>query len=118
MDDGLRLIVGLGNPGPKYELTRHNAGFIVLDMLAARWGAYDWHKRFGARYARDRSRNAILIEPQSYMNDSGRPVQAIATLHKVPPPRILVIVDDLDLPLGTLRMRARVRAAATTDSSR
>jgi PTH1 family peptidyl-tRNA hydrolase len=106
MDDGLKLIVGLGNPGRKYELTRHNAGFIVLDMLSARWGVSEWHKRFDARYGRDRTRNVILVEPQSYMNASGRPVQAIATLYKVPPARILVVVDDLDLPLGTLRMRA------------
>jgi len=106
MDDGLKLIVGLGNPGPKYALTRHNAGFIVLDTLAARWGVYDWQKRFDARYALDRSRHAVLIEPQSYMNLSGRPVQAFATFYKVAPPHILVVVDDLDLPLGTLRMRA------------
>jgi len=67
---------------------------------------YDWHKRYEARYALDRSRRTVLIEPQSYMNLSGRPVQAFATFYKVPPPRILVVVDDLDLPLGTLRMRA------------
>ena len=106
MDDGMKLIVGLGNPGPKYEHTRHNAGFIVLDMLAARWGDFDWQKRFEARYARDRTRNVVLIEPQSYMNLSGRPAQGFATLYKVPPPRILVVVDDLDLPLGKLRLRA------------
>lgn len=106
MDDGLKLIVGLGNPGPKYALTRHNAGFIVLDTLAARWGVHDWSKRYEARYALDRTRRVVLIEPQSYMNLSGRPVQAFATFYKVPPPRILVVVDDLDLPLGTLRMRA------------
>jgi PTH1 family peptidyl-tRNA hydrolase len=106
MDDGYKMIVGLGNPGPKYALTRHNAGFIVVEALAARWGVHDWHKRFEARYALDRSRRAVLVEPQSYMNLSGRPVQAIATFYKVPPPQILVVVDDLDLPLGTLRMRA------------
>jgi PTH1 family peptidyl-tRNA hydrolase len=106
MDDGLKLIVGLGNPGPKYALTRHNAGFIVLETLAARWGVHDWHKRHQARYALDRSRGAVLVEPQSYMNLSGGPVQSVAGFYKVPPPRILVVVDDLDLPLGTLRMRA------------
>ncbi|HEX3467883.1 MAG TPA: aminoacyl-tRNA hydrolase [Candidatus Elarobacter sp.] len=106
MDDGLKLIVGLGNPGRQYEHTRHNAGFIVLDRLAARWGDSAWQKRFDARYVRDRTRNAILIEPQSYMNLSGRPAQGFATLYKVPPQRVLVVVDDLDLPLGTLRLRA------------
>jgi PTH1 family peptidyl-tRNA hydrolase len=106
MDDGLSLIAGLGNPGSEYAFTRHNAGFIVVDTLAARWGVDDWRKRFDARYALDRTRHTVLAEPQSYMNLSGRPVQALATFYKVPPPRILVIVDDLDLPLGTLRMRA------------
>lgn len=81
-------------------------GFIVVDALAERWDVRDWHKKGEARYAVDRSRDAILVEPQSYMNLSGRPVQSVATFYKVPPQRILVIVDDLDLPFGTLRMRA------------
>lgn len=102
------LVVGLGNPGSKYARTRHNAGFIVVDELAARWGLgpRDWQRKNEARYAIDRSRNAILVEPQSYMNLSGRPVQGLATFYKVPPERILVVVDDLDLPFGRLRMRA------------
>ena len=66
----------------------------------------DWDKKGDARYALDRSHAAILVKPQSYMNLSGRPVQSIATFYKVPPQRILVVVDDLDLPFGTLRMRA------------
>jgi peptidyl-tRNA hydrolase, PTH1 family len=81
-------------------------GFIVVDALSERWGVRDWQKKSEARYAVDRSRDAILLEPQSYMNLSGRPVQSIATFYKIPPQRILVIVDDLDLPFGTLRMRA------------
>jgi PTH1 family peptidyl-tRNA hydrolase len=78
----------------------------VVDTLAERWGARDWQKKAEARYAIDRAHGAILVEPQSYMNLSGRPVQSIATFYKIPPPRILVIVDDLDLPFGTQRMRA------------
>lgn len=66
----------------------------------------DWHKKSEARYALDRDHGVVLVEPQSYMNLSGRPVQGLATFYKVPPPRILAIVDDLDLPFGTLRMRA------------
>ncbi len=102
------LVVGLGNPGSRYATTRHNAGFVVVDELARRWGigARDWQKKGEARYAVDRAHGAILVKPQSYMNLSGRPVQSIATFYKVPPERILVIVDDLDLPWGTLRMRA------------
>jgi PTH1 family peptidyl-tRNA hydrolase len=100
------LIVGLGNPGSKYARTRHNAGFVIVDELAERWGVRDWQKKNEARYAIDRSRNAILVEPQSYMNLSGRPTLGLATFYKVPPERMLVVVDDLDLPFGTLRMRA------------
>lgn len=102
------LVVGLGNPGSRYAGTRHNAGFMVVDELARRWGIgpRDWHKKGEAQYAIDRAHNAILVKPQSYMNLSGRPVQSIATFYKVPPERILVVVDDLDLPFGTLRMRA------------
>ena len=100
------LVVGLGNPGSRYALTRHNAGFIVVDALAERWGVRDWQRKGEARYAIDRSRNAILVKPQSYMNLSGPPALGLATFYKVPPPRILVVVDDLDLPFGTLRMRA------------
>ncbi len=78
----------------------------MVDTLAERWGVRDWQKKAEARYAIDRSRGAILVKPQSYMNLSGRPVQSIATFYKIPPQRMLVIVDDLDLPFGTLRMRA------------
>ncbi len=79
---------------------------MVVDALAKRWGAADWQKKGEARYALDRGRNAILVQPQSFMNLSGRPTQALATFYKVPPQRILVVVDDLDLPFGTLRLRA------------
>lgn len=80
---------------------------MVADALAERWGARDWQRKGEALYALDCERGAILVKPQSYMNLSGRPVQSIATFYKVPPPRILVVVDELDLPFGTLRMRAR-----------
>jgi PTH1 family peptidyl-tRNA hydrolase len=78
----------------------------VVDTLAERWGVRDWQRKAEARYAIDRSRGAILVKPQSYVNLSGRPVQSIATFYKIPPQRMLVIVDDLDLPFGTLRLRA------------
>jgi PTH1 family peptidyl-tRNA hydrolase len=78
---------------------------MVVDALAERWGVRDWQKKGQARYGLDRTRETILVQPQSYMNLSGGPTQALATFYKVPPQRILVIVDDLDLPFGTLRMR-------------
>jgi PTH1 family peptidyl-tRNA hydrolase len=102
----LSLIVGLGNPGSRYRNTRHNAGFMAVDAVAARWGADAWQRKGEARYALARSHAAVLVEPQSYMNLSGGPVLGLSTFFKVPPQRILVVVDELDLPFGTLRLRA------------
>jgi peptidyl-tRNA hydrolase, PTH1 family len=102
------LIVGLGNPGADYARTRHNAGFLVVERLAARWRA-DWtyEKKFNARVARlERAeRRVFLSEPQTYMNSSGESVGALATFYRVPTSQLLVIVDDADLPLGQLRLR-------------
>jgi peptidyl-tRNA hydrolase, PTH1 family len=102
----LSMVVGLGNPGAKYKRTRHNAGFIVVDELAERWGAREWHKKNDARYALDREHRALLVEPQSFMNLSGGPTLGLSTFYKIPPERILVVVDELDLPFGALRIRA------------
>jgi PTH1 family peptidyl-tRNA hydrolase len=107
MED-LYLIVGLGNPGREYACTRHNAGFMVLDRLAERWeAALGLEKKFKARLARvERSgQQALLCRPQTYMNASGEAVGAVAGYYHVPAPRMLVVVDDADLPLGELRLR-------------
>jgi len=102
------LIVGLGNPGRDYARTRHNAGFLLLDKLAADWRV-EWavRKKFNSRVARsDRGdRRIFLCEPATYMNASGEAVSALMKFHKVPLPHLLVAVDDADLPLGTLRLR-------------
>ena len=79
---------------------------MVVEELARRWQLSSWTKRRDARLALDRGRNAALVEPLAYMNESGPPALGIATFYKVPPPRILVIVDDLDLPFARLRLRA------------
>jgi len=104
----MHLIVGLGNPGAEYARTRHNAGFLVLALLAGRWRA-DWNydKKFNARLARgERGGNrALLCEPQTYMNSSGEAVGALAAFYRIVPARLLVIVDDADLPLGEIRLR-------------
>lgn len=109
MDDTL-LIAGLGNPGNKYEKTRHNAGFIVVDGLRQRWGG-DWkaEARWHARIARARFGGAqvIFCQPQTYMNESGRAVAAVSGFYKLQVDRMLIVVDDADLPLGTVRMRRR-----------
>jgi len=99
------MVAGLGNPGRQYERTRHNIGFIVVDELARRWSAEKWKNERGARTALARSRETLLVEPQSFMNASGEPLLALATFYKIPPPDMLVVVDDLDLPFGKLRMR-------------
>jgi PTH1 family peptidyl-tRNA hydrolase len=102
------LIVGLGNPGADCARTRHNAGFLAVERLAARWRA-DWkyEKKFNARVARlERGdRRVYLGEPQTYMNSSGESVGALKTFYRVPLSQLLVIVDDADLPLGQLRLR-------------
>jgi len=103
----MRIIAGLGNPGRQYERTRHNIGFIVVDELAKRWSVDGWKKERGSQTALARSRETLLVEPQSFMNLSGDPLLALATFYKVPPPQMLVVVDDLDLPFGKLRMRER-----------
>ncbi len=101
------LIVGLGNPGRQYANTRHNAGCHVVDRLAAACGLHFDEQRSHAMLARGRIEEVgvALLKPQTYMNLSGEAVSAVARFFKVPPERTLVIFDDLDLPLGTLRLR-------------
>jgi PTH1 family peptidyl-tRNA hydrolase len=100
-----RLIVGLGNPGKEYERTRHNAGFMVVDELASRFGLSGWKTKDSARQVLDSSRQVVLVEPTSFMNLSGTPVRLISSWYRTPPSDVLVVVDDMDLPFGSLRMR-------------
>lgn len=99
------MVVGLGNPGRKYEGTRHNVGFEVLDRLAASASAsFESRPRWQAAAAK--LPNGIwLLKPGTFMNLSGRAVQAAAAFFKLPPESLLVIFDDVSLPLGTLRFR-------------
>ncbi|HEX7283802.1 MAG TPA: aminoacyl-tRNA hydrolase [Vicinamibacterales bacterium] len=103
----MKLIVGLGNPGPEYRDTRHNVGFKVVDELARRHGVNSWNEKFGGLEARIRVADvpAILSKPLSFMNLSGSAVQQFSAFYKVESPEILVIVDDVELPLGRLRAR-------------
>jgi PTH1 family peptidyl-tRNA hydrolase len=103
------LIVGLGNPGRRYAGNRHNAGFHVVDRLAAVSDIRFNERRNRAHLARGRIEGVgvTLVKPQTYMNLSGEAVGAVARFFKVPPERTLVIFDDLDLPLGTLRLRLK-----------
>jgi peptidyl-tRNA hydrolase, PTH1 family len=101
------LIAGLGNPGPEYAGNRHNAGFMCADDIAA---------RAGARFKRDRSRSQIftavvagvpvvVAKPMTFMNLSGGPVASLCRFLKIPPARVIVIHDELDLPFGTVRLK-------------
>jgi PTH1 family peptidyl-tRNA hydrolase len=106
--ESCHLIVGLGNPGAEYAKTRHNAGFALVEKLAARWKT-DWksERKFGARIARSEQhgRSVLLCEPQTFMNLSGEAVGALKNFYQFPLERLLVAVDDADLPLGEIRLR-------------
>ncbi|HXR03299.1 MAG TPA: aminoacyl-tRNA hydrolase [Verrucomicrobiae bacterium] len=103
------LIVGLGNPGAEYAKTRHNAGFSLVEKLAARWKV-NWRneRKFKARVARAErdGRRALLCQPQTFMNASGEAVKAVLSFYRSPLKNLLVAVDDADLPLGEIRLRA------------
>ena len=103
----MKLIVGLGNPGPRYRGTRHNVGFEVLDELARRGGVAFDSSPAEALAARWRDRDALLAKPMSFMNASGEAIGALARYFRVELADLLVIVDDANLPLGRLRARAR-----------
>lgn len=107
MADDRFLIVGLGNPGTRYAATRHNAGFLVVDLLAERMGARFKSHRNRCEIVEGRLGAAavVLAKPMSFMNDSGGPVVNAARFFKVPLGRIAVVHDDLDLPFGSLRLR-------------
>jgi PTH1 family peptidyl-tRNA hydrolase len=107
-----KMIVGLGNPGPDYARTRHNVGFQTVDLLAERHGlSFDRFQRrarlgIGALDLRDgAAKRVVLAKPMTYMNASGESVGALAAFYKIVPEDILVVYDDLDLPIGKIRLR-------------
>lgn len=102
------LIVGLGNPGSKYIFNRHNCGFMVLEVLAQRSGIDIRKKKFSGEYGKGKiaGEEVILLRPGTYMNCSGQSVREAAAFYKVPAERIIVVYDDIDLALGTIRVRA------------
>ena len=102
------LVVGLGNPGPQYADTRHNAGFLVVDELVARAGGkLKAHKNRTADVLETRIAGlpAVLAEPRSYMNESGGPVASLRDYYKVAPERIVVVHDELDVPFGAVKLK-------------
>ena len=104
----MKFIVGLGNPGPEYRETRHNVGFLVVDALAARWQCADqWREKFGALQVKTvvGDEHVIAAKPLTFMNLSGEAVAGLAGFFKIEPHDVLVVTDDVALPLGRLRAR-------------
>ncbi|WP_412520212.1 aminoacyl-tRNA hydrolase [Actinomadura madurae] len=107
MSADLWLVVGLGNPGPSYAKNRHNAGFMVLDVLAARAGGrFKSHRaRADVLEGRLAGVRAVLAKPRSFMNESGGPVKGLLDFYKVPVERLVVVHDELDIPFGAVRLK-------------
>lgn len=102
------IIVGLGNPGPQYEETRHNTGFLAASKLAELLKAnFQREGRLHSLIARPSSKDILIVKPQTFMNRSGLAVAAIANFYQVAPDNIWVLYDDVDLPVGTARVRGR-----------
>ncbi len=105
------IVAGLGNPGPEYETTRHNCGFLSLDCLAKRTGIDINKRKFKSEYGDGKytingvTRRLILLKPQTYMNNSGEAVSQAMSWFKVPTERLIVIYDDTDIGVGTIRVR-------------
>jgi PTH1 family peptidyl-tRNA hydrolase len=104
-----KVVVGLGNPGRRYDGTRHNVGFAVVDVLAAGPRASRFQSRFQGQVAEmmEDDEKVLLVKPETFMNLSGRCVREVLNFYQVPVENLLVVCDDINLPLGKLRVRAR-----------
>jgi PTH1 family peptidyl-tRNA hydrolase len=105
----MKVIVGLGNPGKRYAGTRHNVGYAVVDLLAAGPRCGRFQARFQAQVAelQEDEQKILLVKPETFMNLSGRCVRQVVDFYQLPPEDLLVVCDDVNLPLGKLRVRAR-----------
>src|SRR5262249_25141952 len=103
----MKLIVGLGNPGAEYKGTRHNVGYDVIEQLAEKLGPLNFRRQFAGRVGSTKwgEEKLLLLKPETYMNQSGRSVQAAMAFHRLQSEDVLVICDDLNLPVGKLRIR-------------
>jgi aminoacyl-tRNA hydrolase len=108
-DETKNLIIGLGNHGNRYKNNRHNIGFMVVDLLAEQWGETITKKQARSVLTSHRisGSQVILAKPQTYMNESGRAVKALIDYYKVTPERMIVIFDDLDLPLACAQSKTK-----------
>jgi PTH1 family peptidyl-tRNA hydrolase len=105
----MRLIVGLGNPGPQYENTRHNAGFMLVDKLAGEFGISIIKNKFDVRYGRGaiEGHEVMLAKPMAFMNRSGWPVQKLAAYFRINSKDLMVVHDDIDLAFGRLKIKEK-----------
>jgi len=105
----MKLIAGLGNPGAEYKKTRHNIGFMVVDELAARWSIDMHNKKHQARFGKGpiAGESSTMLKPETFMNLSGSSVAQVMNFYKIDPDDTVVIIDDLDLPVGQVRLRQK-----------
>ncbi|MDP2856835.1 MAG: aminoacyl-tRNA hydrolase [Bacillota bacterium] len=101
----MKVIVGLGNPGMQYARTRHNAGFLVLDRIAAQVGGVQWRRRQRGKMA-EAGQGVLLVKPQTYMNLSGDCVLQVSRVRRIPASGFVIVLDDMDLEPGRIRVRS------------
>lgn len=105
----MKIFVGLGNPGAEYAKTKHNVGFMLADRLAKEIGAESWREKFNAHIAETffDGEKILIVKPQTFMNLSGEAVGAITDFYKIDPENLIVAHDDMDLPVGMIRLRPK-----------
>ncbi len=108
-EQGVRLLAGLGNPGPKYDLTRHNVGFLAIDALAAEYSIAVDRQKFSTLFGRGRigKTDVVLAKPQNYMNRSGPPVRQLADYFRIPGEAMLIVHDDIDLAFQRFKIKEK-----------
>jgi PTH1 family peptidyl-tRNA hydrolase len=107
VDPNMWLLVGLGNPGDKYKNNRHNIGFMAIDAIADEYGAPAWRSKFSSQMAEAKigDEKVVLLKPQTFMNESGQGIGKAAKFYKIPPSRIIIFHDELDLNAGKVRVK-------------
>ena len=105
----MKLIAGLGNPGAEYAHTKHNVGFMLVDALAEELGIDAWREKFNALVAEGRigAEKVLLVKPLTYMNESGRALAPLLDWYKLAPEELIVVHDDMDIAVGTIRLRRK-----------
>lgn len=116
----MKVIAGLGNPGREYAQTKHNVGFLMVDALAAHLGVTEWREKYDALIARARigSEAVLLVKPQTYMNESGRAIAPLMNFYKLAADDFIVAHDDMDIPVGSIRIRKKGVPAGIMASNR